>query len=216
MVADSFPKRVRERRERLGLTLDEVARRLGITKGAVAHYEQGRANPDYPKLDKLADVLQCDRDWLIYGGDPYAADRLMALTGLIGSGGVVRDAGRDEVLVPKPCELQALTALTAYRVESDSATRPCYVRNDLVYCLPCCTTDCSKACDEPETFGLPAVVRTGGRALFTSNLQPGSRRGLVTLMAGEREAARDVKPDRIELVVMAVHSRSKHLAERHA
>ncbi len=49
--------RLRERRQRLGLTLDEVARQTGLTKGFLSEVERNRASPSVNSLLAICDVL---------------------------------------------------------------------------------------------------------------------------------------------------------------
>jgi transcriptional regulator with XRE-family HTH domain len=49
--------RLRERRQQLGLTLDEVARRTGLTKGFISEVERDRASPSVTSLLAICDVL---------------------------------------------------------------------------------------------------------------------------------------------------------------
>ncbi|MDO4599023.1 MAG: helix-turn-helix transcriptional regulator [[Ruminococcus] gnavus] len=43
----------------------ELATRLGISKSAVSMYEQGRREPDFDILNKIADIFQVDVDYLL-------------------------------------------------------------------------------------------------------------------------------------------------------
>lgn len=62
---------IRENLKRLraarGMTQAEVAQRLGVTRQAVSSYESGRTMPDLETLKRLADILGCDLDALLYG-----------------------------------------------------------------------------------------------------------------------------------------------------
>ena len=44
------------------LSQQELATRLGISKSAVSMYEQGRREPDFDILNKIADIFQVDAD----------------------------------------------------------------------------------------------------------------------------------------------------------
>lgn len=55
-------------RENAGLSKVEVARRLGLDKSAVSHWENGTAIPRADKLPLLADMFGCSIDEL-YGRD---------------------------------------------------------------------------------------------------------------------------------------------------
>ncbi|GBQ31136.1 helix-turn-helix domain-containing protein [Gluconacetobacter sacchari] len=68
--AEEIGARIRERRDILGLTVAEVSRAIGLTKGAVSQYETGRACPKQEKIDALAEVLGTSREWLMTGHEP--------------------------------------------------------------------------------------------------------------------------------------------------
>lgn len=53
--------RIRRRREELGFTLDEVALKVGITKGTISRYENGViVRPKIPVLESIARALEID------------------------------------------------------------------------------------------------------------------------------------------------------------
>lgn len=60
----SFSQRLKERREKVGLTQMELANILGITKGAIGNYETGFSSPKADILYKLFDALDCDANYL--------------------------------------------------------------------------------------------------------------------------------------------------------
>jgi len=53
-------KRIKERRDALGLTQEQLAKIIGVTKGSIANYENQVSHPKEPILYKLFDALQCD------------------------------------------------------------------------------------------------------------------------------------------------------------
>ncbi len=57
-------KRIKEARLNLGLTQEELSRLLGITKGAVANYENETSHPKEPIMYKLIEVLKVDANYL--------------------------------------------------------------------------------------------------------------------------------------------------------
>ena len=64
--------RIKELRERRGLTRIQVADRLGLSIVAVRKWERGQAYPSADKLPALADLLHCSIDEL-YGRTPPEA-----------------------------------------------------------------------------------------------------------------------------------------------
>ncbi|QNM06601.1 helix-turn-helix domain-containing protein [Qiania dongpingensis] len=57
-------KRIKEARNALSLTQEELAKKLGITKGAVANYENETSHPKEPIMYKLFEVLNVDANYL--------------------------------------------------------------------------------------------------------------------------------------------------------
>lgn len=53
---------IKERREKRGLTQEEVAQKLGVTRTAVAKWESGQAMPRARLLKKLSGILRCKID----------------------------------------------------------------------------------------------------------------------------------------------------------
>lgn len=60
----SIGSRIKELRIKRGLTQEELARQIGVTKGAVANYENEVSSPKIELMYKLFDVLQCDANYL--------------------------------------------------------------------------------------------------------------------------------------------------------
>ena len=56
---------IRKMREARGLTLTEFATAMGVTPGAVSHWENGRRKPDIDDLVRIAQLLNCKVDDLI-------------------------------------------------------------------------------------------------------------------------------------------------------
>lgn len=59
-------KNIREARQGRGLTQDELAERLFVSRQTVSNYELGRTRPDIDMLEKLAQVLETDLNTLLY------------------------------------------------------------------------------------------------------------------------------------------------------
>jgi transcriptional regulator with XRE-family HTH domain len=60
----SIGSRILEARTLKNLTQEELASRVGITKGAIANYENGVSTPRIEIMLKLFDVLECDANFL--------------------------------------------------------------------------------------------------------------------------------------------------------
>ena len=62
-----FGKRLRELRENRGLTQDELAKELGVTKGAVSNWEKNVRKPKSTEMmEAIADFFNVDMNYL-YG-----------------------------------------------------------------------------------------------------------------------------------------------------
>jgi transcriptional regulator with XRE-family HTH domain len=78
VVDDDVPRRLRAERERRGISLRELARRLGISPSAISQIETGRARPSVATLWAIVTELGMSLDDLFAhetdGGDGGAAD----------------------------------------------------------------------------------------------------------------------------------------------
>lgn len=63
-----FGERIRAIRKSLGLTQENLAEKLGISKQAIVTYETGRREPPFKNLIGLSRVLNVTTDWLL--GEP--------------------------------------------------------------------------------------------------------------------------------------------------
>ena len=68
-----FGEQLRQRRKELGLSREELADKLGVTRSAVGNYETGLSAPKESVLLRLFDVLQVEPNYLYR--DFYAAGR---------------------------------------------------------------------------------------------------------------------------------------------
>ena len=60
----SFAGRLRQAREQAGLTQQDLAKKLGVTKSAIGNYENGVSSPKWDILIKIFDVLHVDPNFL--------------------------------------------------------------------------------------------------------------------------------------------------------
>lgn len=66
IVSDySTPNRIRELREKKGLTQQQLAEKLNLSASSVGHYENGRRVIDYTLARKIAKILETDYDYLM-------------------------------------------------------------------------------------------------------------------------------------------------------
>ena len=60
-----FGERIKELRKRSGLSQEQLAQRLGITKGMVSSYETFMRMPSYSILIKIAQMFHVSTDYLL-------------------------------------------------------------------------------------------------------------------------------------------------------
>lgn len=60
----SFATRLRQAREQSGLTQQDLAEKLGVTKSAIGNYENGVSSPKWDVLLKIFDILQVEPNFL--------------------------------------------------------------------------------------------------------------------------------------------------------
>lgn len=68
---------IRARREQLGMTIDELARRLEVSGQAVRHWESGRSFPGKSKAGALEAALSITLDWT-EGARPVSSGNAMS------------------------------------------------------------------------------------------------------------------------------------------
>lgn len=106
-----FPQRVRSAREKLDLTQEDVAQKLGVTASAVSTWEAGRARPRLDKLTQLAELFGVTVSELM--GEPASQERSVrgtsALVPLLGWAhmGEPVDEGELHEVVEVPAEVAA-------------------------------------------------------------------------------------------------------------
>jgi len=64
---NSWADRLKSKMKEFDLTQEELARKLGVTRSAVAHYVQGTRHPPIKQVIKLAAILKTDPAWLQFG-----------------------------------------------------------------------------------------------------------------------------------------------------
>ena len=63
-------KNIYKLRSRLGITQDELAQRVNLSKSAIHNYEREFREPNIETLNKLAQVFNCSVDDIVSGNDP--------------------------------------------------------------------------------------------------------------------------------------------------
>jgi transcriptional regulator with XRE-family HTH domain len=64
--------RIRAERQRRGMTQDELARTIGVSRSAVAQWETGRTGQITGNLSRIAAALGVGVEFLVYGEDKHA------------------------------------------------------------------------------------------------------------------------------------------------
>lgn len=64
-----FNERLKSLRNKKSISQYELAERLNLTRGQIGNYEQGKRQPDYETLMKIADFFDCTIDFLIGKSD---------------------------------------------------------------------------------------------------------------------------------------------------
>ena len=59
-----FTERLKELRKNKGLKQQEIAELLGVKRNAYSDWENGKTEPSFENLIKLADLLEVTLDWL--------------------------------------------------------------------------------------------------------------------------------------------------------
>ncbi|MEO6041706.1 MAG: helix-turn-helix transcriptional regulator, partial [Croceibacterium sp.] len=92
---ETFGSRVKQLRHAHGLSLDELAGQVGVSKPALWKWERGEARPRAAALERLAQVLGRTPGALLFGGEPATSTELApAAQGTLQP---ILDAARDQV-----------------------------------------------------------------------------------------------------------------------
>lgn len=67
---ESIGERIKARRKELQLTQTDIFEMCGIRSGALSRIENGTSVPSIILFYRIAEVLQCDMDWLMTGVSP--------------------------------------------------------------------------------------------------------------------------------------------------
>lgn len=62
---DELGERIRKSREKMKLTQEGLAERIGITNAAISNYETGKKPPGLETLVRIAEELRVSIDWLL-------------------------------------------------------------------------------------------------------------------------------------------------------
>lgn len=62
-----FPQQLKKYRTKLGMSQEDIADKLFISRQAISRWESGDATPDLTNLIKLTDIFDCSLDSLVLG-----------------------------------------------------------------------------------------------------------------------------------------------------
>lgn len=87
-MTDSYGARLKACRRAMGLTQDDLARKLDLSRSSIANIEANRQNSLIDDVARYAEVLGVDAAWLAYGrvtveGKPLPRPRTVAAADLI-------------------------------------------------------------------------------------------------------------------------------------
>ncbi len=64
ITLNMFPQRLKELRLKKGLTQTELGEKVGVKQNTLTNWENGKREPSFENLVKLADLLDVSLDWL--------------------------------------------------------------------------------------------------------------------------------------------------------
>ena len=105
-------KNIKDLRTEKGMTQDELAEKLFVTRQTVSNYEVGKSRPDVEMLVKIGEALETDIHELIYGPAPKPDKKRMYIRLGIGLGITVFLAVLYIWLIPVGIELRTQRFLT--------------------------------------------------------------------------------------------------------
>lgn len=73
MYKEVFQVRIKQIRQELGLTQNQVSKETEIDQSRISKYESGELQPDLEKLGILANYYEVSIDWLL--GNPYSGKK---------------------------------------------------------------------------------------------------------------------------------------------
>ena len=63
-TSNVFPQRLKELRLKKGLTQTELGEKVGVKQSTFTNWENGKREPNFETIIKLADLLEVSLDWL--------------------------------------------------------------------------------------------------------------------------------------------------------
>lgn len=70
-----FGKRMKEIRQKKGLSQNDIEKITGIKKGVISVYEQNKSKPGLEAIEKICKALNVSADYLIFGKNSSESER---------------------------------------------------------------------------------------------------------------------------------------------
>lgn len=176
--------RIRQRREELNLSQDQLGALVGVGQTAVAAWEVGRNSPKNPTVALLSRALQTTPNWLLFGQTDGLGNKV-PLRGFVGTGEVVTALPDDvvEYVDGPPVEGKPLEALEI----RGTSMAPAYKPGDLVY------YEAGNSYNPGDQIGEECVVELATGEIYLKRIFHGSKTGLFTLTSYNGVPIEDVK-----------------------
>lgn len=78
-MSEIVRKRIKECRERQGISMTKLAEKTGLTISAISQFESGERDPNLDSLDKLADALEVSADYLMGRDEKFCDENIHAM-----------------------------------------------------------------------------------------------------------------------------------------
>lgn len=185
-----FGQRVKKLRIEAGLTQEDIAKKLGLSKTAVGAWENGRAKPRLDKMNKLSDLFGVPVSELLGERQVVGASKLVPLMGYTHMGEAVDEDTCDR-MVEVPTSV-AEAHPSGYCVHADGDCMDNRYPDDSVLMVDPDMEPRNGCAVLAEVEGYRSVVRTYLRGASTLVLSPDSHSGAyedIVIHAGDEPVA---------------------------
>lgn len=170
-----FGQRVKKLRTEAGLTQEDIAKKLDLSKTAVGAWENGRAKPRLDKLNQLADLFGVTAAELLGERQVVGSSRLVPLLGYTHMGEAVDEDACDRMVEVPTSVAEAHPA--GYCVHADGGCMDNRYPDDCVLMVDPDMEPRNGCAVLAEVEGYRSVVRTYLRGSSTLVLSPDSHTG---------------------------------------
>lgn len=142
-----FGDRIALLRKRYNLTQEGLAKRIGITRASLSHYEKNRREPDYDTLQRLANFFEVKIDYILgdYAsndfmkqeniGPPPKGDQYVPVLGTITAGLPIDRIENIEGYITVDVDTIGTHDAFALRVKGNSMSGDRIMDGDIVLCI---------------------------------------------------------------------------------